>query len=128
MHFLVIKIGYYSVIFKNAKKTNISSLTYSQYVVLHKYYINVQLHFICALIFGKLDVSENVFGHMVALLIPFPAKSSFDVYLTAVSGYKTFHKMSHIKFNLIAAASENMGIGKNNDLPWKLKYFLNYIF
>lgn len=128
MHFLVIKIGYYSGIFKNATKTNISSLTCSQYVVLHKYYINVQLHFICVLIFGKLDVSENVFGHMVALLIPFPAKPSFDVYLTAVSGYKTFHKMSQIKFNLIAAASENMGIGKNNDLPWKLKYFLNYIF
>ncbi|CAH1101981.1 unnamed protein product [Psylliodes chrysocephalus] len=31
-----------------------------------------------------------------------------------------------IKLNLIAAACENMGIGKNNNLPWKLKSEMDY--
>lgn len=29
--------------------------------------------------------------------------------------------MKNIKLNLIVAACENMGIGKNGDLPWMLK-------
>lgn len=29
--------------------------------------------------------------------------------------------MKHFKLNLIVAACENMGIGKNGDLPWMLK-------
>lgn len=31
-----------------------------------------------------------------------------------------------IKLNLIAAACENMGIGKNNNLPWRLKSEMEY--
>ncbi|CAG9830421.1 unnamed protein product [Diabrotica balteata] len=31
-----------------------------------------------------------------------------------------------IKLNLIAAASENMGIGKNNNLPWRLQKEMEY--
>ncbi|KAG5888002.1 hypothetical protein JTB14_016626 [Gonioctena quinquepunctata] len=31
-----------------------------------------------------------------------------------------------IKLNLIAAACENMGIGKNNNLPWRLKTEMEY--
>ncbi|CAG9854128.1 unnamed protein product [Phyllotreta striolata] len=31
-----------------------------------------------------------------------------------------------VKLNLIAAACENMGIGKNNNLPWKLKSEMDY--
>lgn len=31
-----------------------------------------------------------------------------------------------LKYNLIAAASQNRGIGKNNDLPWKLKKEMEY--
>lgn len=27
-----------------------------------------------------------------------------------------------VKLKLIVAASENMGIGKNGDLPWRLKF------
>ena len=31
-----------------------------------------------------------------------------------------------MKFSIIAAADKNMGIGKNNDLPWRLKGDLQY--
>ncbi|XP_072937675.1 dihydrofolate reductase [Epargyreus clarus] len=34
--------------------------------------------------------------------------------------------MSKIKLNLIAAACENMGIGSNGTLPWKLKKEMSY--
>lgn len=32
--------------------------------------------------------------------------------------------MSKVKLNLIAAACENMGIGANGTLPWRLKYVI----
>ena len=30
--------------------------------------------------------------------------------------------MMHKKFNVICATDENLGIGKNNGLPWKLPW------
>lgn len=33
-----------------------------------------------------------------------------------------------VKLKLIVAASENMGIGKNGDLPWRLKFVFFYFY